>query len=188
MATVDSQEDAPPLDRDAAHQWALRVRVLLNLSAAASGRAAANTAPHAVAEQSGETARWKQARQRWLDANDSLNQQLEALRVAIIDHAKSEPELANALAEIADKGLNALTANHRVRLMAALQVIGEGDAASVQAHGAQALDAVAAFTAHLAGNEKVDACEGNPWGVAVAIRDTLDPALDEIARCLRSAA
>ena len=92
------------------------------------------------------------------------------------------------MAEIADKGLNALTGDHRVRLMASLQMLGDGAPASIDAHGAKALDAVTAFTAYLAGNQKVDACEGNPWGVEVAIRSTLEPALDQLEQVLRASA
>lgn len=134
----------------------------------------------------GAASPWKKARQDWVEANDSLNEQLDALRVAILGHAKTEPELATVLADIADKGLNALTGDHRVRLMGAVQVIGEGAPAAIKAHGPKALAAMEAFKAHLDGNEKVDACEGNPWDVPVTIRDTLYPALGQLEQAIKA--
>lgn len=128
---------------------------------------------------------WAQAFQGWLDANDRLDAQLNALRGAILNET-SYPELAQQLQDIARVGLNALTGNHRVRLMAAFQVIGSGDSASLDRHGDKALAAIAAFRAYLDAQEGVDACEGNPWDVEVAIRDTLYPPLDRLTQILRS--
>lgn len=128
--------------------------------------------------------RWKQAYDHWLDANDNLDKQLNALREAILQET-GYPEFATELAEIARVGLNALTGNNRVKLMAALQVLGSGDAASLNAHGEKVLSAIAAFKAHLDGNIQVDACEGNPWDVDVSIRDTLYPPLDKLSAILQ---
>lgn len=128
---------------------------------------------------------WTGAHQAWLDANDRLDAQLNALRQAILGET-GHPEYADALQDIARVGLNALTGNHRVRLMAAFQVIGPGDGASLARHGDKALAAIAAFRAYLDASEKVDACEGNPWDVDVAIRDTLYPALDRLGKVLQA--
>lgn len=146
------------------------------------------TTPVAM-EEKGEVAqagpsRWKQAYDHWLDANDSLDKQLNSLRDAILQET-GYPEFATELAEIARVGLNALTGNNRVKLMAALQVMGSGDAASLNTHGEKALSAIAAFKAYLDGNIQVDACEGNPWDVDVSIRDTLYPPLDQLSAILQ---
>lgn len=128
---------------------------------------------------------WKAAFQAWLDANGVLDGQLNALRQAVLNET-AHPELAADLQDIARVGLNALTGNHRVRLMGALQVMRAGDAESLRKHGPKALTAIAAFRAYLDANEAVDACEGNPWDVDVSIRDTLYPPLDRLTGIIAS--
>lgn len=133
----------------------------------------------------GDSKGWAAAYQGWLAANEKLDGQLNALRQAILSET-AYPEFAEQLQDIARVGLNALTGNHRVRLMAAFQVMAGGDIASLQKHGDKALAAISAFRAYLDGNEAVDACEGNPWDVDVAIRDTLYPPLDLLTGILQS--
>ncbi|MCV2869869.1 hypothetical protein OEW28_14640 [Defluviimonas sp. WL0002] len=127
---------------------------------------------------------WQQARDAWLDANLSLDSQLNALRAAILAE-QEHPEFADALKTVAEVGLNALTGDHRVKLMGAIQMLGRGDAVSMKKHGGKALAAISALRTFLDGNERVDACEGNPWDVDVAIRDTLYPPLDQMMGILQ---
>ena len=116
---------------------------------------------------------------------------VNGLRRALLDRAKDgdgEMEgLAEALGEIAEQGLNAVTEDHRVKLMAAVMELGGGDAASVQKSGAKALGMITAFESFLAGCEKIEVCDANPFGAPVAIRATLTPALQAMAAALQAA-
>ncbi|HEY1504384.1 MAG TPA: hypothetical protein VGF92_08800 [Stellaceae bacterium] len=134
------------------------------------------------------TQAWKGAHDAWQDANDEVNKQLNALRAAILDQAKKEPAYAAALGEIADKGLNAITGNHRALLMASLMDIGDGAPEALRTHGPKALGLVTAFQNFIAGNERIGVCDANPFGVPVSIRDTFTPALARLAEALKLAA
>ena len=135
----------------------------------------------------GSETRWKDAYDGWLDANDRLDKQLNNLRSAILQET-GYPEFSDELADIARVGLNALTGNNRVKMMAALQMIGPGDAESIRTHGEKASSAVANFKAFLDSNIQVDACEGNPWDVDVQIRGTLYPPLNQLSALLQGQA
>ena len=176
--------------------WCVEARQILKMSRAADPAPASveqaagpGTAPPVAAQTpAARTDAWIHARDAWRDANDTLNGHLSALRVAILDYAATQVDDADAMAEVADKGLNALTADHRVKLMASIMAVGEGTPALIQTHGPRALEMIAAFRSFLASSEKVAVCEDNPFGVPVPIRATLVPALDEVAAALQAAA
>lgn len=71
-----------------------------------------------------------------------------------------------------------MTANHKIKLQAALL--------SAQAGGdaRKAVKLAAAFQAHVQGDKRIAACDVNPFGVRVAIRRTLIPALDALQSAL----
>ncbi len=74
----------------------------------------------------------------------------------------------------------AVTANHKVKLMAAcMGVAGPGDAGIAKAR--QAIDV---FASHISSSEKVAACDENDLGIPVAIRATLGPALKGLTDAL----
>ncbi len=135
---------------------------------------------------------WKTARDAWRDANDTVNDQINGLRKALLDRAKQGDDgldgLAAALSEIADKGMNAVTEDHRVKLMAAIMEVGDGSPAAMQKFGAKALGLITAFQTFLATSEKIEVCDDNPFGAAVSIRDTLTPPLTQMAAALSAAA
>ena len=162
-----------------------KIRDLLKPQGNASAGTDQQGHPTAGAEtpKASET-RWKQAYDTWLDANETLDRQLNDLRTAILQET-GYPDFADELAEIARVGLNALTGNNRVKMMAALQVVGPGDAESIRTHGEKAISAIASFKTYLDSNIKVDACEGNPWDVDVQIRGTLYPPLDQLSAVLQ---
>lgn len=151
-------------------------------SAAAKSAAAASVAAAAAAARS---AAWKAAREHWQEANDSVNDQLNRLRAAILAAIPNEPEYADALHEIADKGLNAMTGNQRVKLAASIQSVDDGSSERMQAHGAKTLELITAFSSFLETSDQIDGCDANPWDVDVSIRDTLAPALQELASALQ---
>ena len=134
---------------------------------------------------------WQGARQAWIEANDAVNDQLNGLRRALLDRARDGDGeldgLAEALTEIAERGLNAVTEDHRVKLMAAVMDIGNGEAASVQKSSTKALGMIGAFQTFLAGSAKIEVCDANPFGAPVSIRATLTPALQALAASLQAA-
>ena len=107
----------------------------------------------------------KQAAEAWRAASEAVDGQIAALQAALRQDGDED------LAEIAEFGLNAITANHKVRLMAAMREVDGG------APGDNLIKLIDAFAAHIATDERVEACDENPLGVAMSIRATLGPAL-----------
>ncbi|HEY2133657.1 MAG TPA: hypothetical protein VGH36_11895 [Acetobacteraceae bacterium] len=158
---------------DAEADWVLRV---LGIQVPAMAREAERIAPT-----------WMDARFAWTDANDAVDEQIGTLREAILARADIEPEYGPFLSQIADKGLNAITENYRVKLMAAVMDVGTGSAVAVSKSGPKALEQITAFRTFIDGSEKIAVCDANPFGVKVAIRGTLVPALDAMASALKAA-
>jgi hypothetical protein len=120
-------------------------------------------------------ARWKTARAAWQSASDAVDTQLSALHAVLA--ARGDPELRR----IAEFGVGTVVGGQKVRLMAAMMEIGDGSDPTTFVKAGRKLTALArAFLGHLAGNERVTACDENPYGVHVALRDTLTPALTEL--------
>jgi hypothetical protein len=144
------------------------------------------------ARRPGGAGDWAGARQAWQDANDAVNDQINALRSTLRDRVKSPDDdiedYVDVLTEIAENGLNSITENHRVRLMAAVMEIGTGEPAQIQASGAKTLSQIQAFQTFLADSEKITVCDANPFGANVAIRDTLGPPLQRLAAVLQAGA
>ena len=134
---------------------------------------------------------WKQARQQWQDAMESVDAQLNALRAAILqwlDSGDAEvAEYGDGMRQIAELGLSAMTADRRVKLMASLMELGSGEPAQLKAGGAKALPLIRDFEAFLGESERVAACDENDLNVAVSIRATLTPPLRAMAAALDSA-
>jgi hypothetical protein len=119
------------------------------------------------------------ARAAWSSAIEQVDAQITALQAALRQSGD------NDLKAIAEYGLNGVTGNHKVRLMAALQDIGAGPATPQAAK--TAIGVIAPFRTHLGSDERVAVCDENPFGVAVAIRATLDPPLAALERALSQA-
>jgi len=131
---------------------------------------------------------WRVARTRWQQASEMVDEQIDALRLAVLQHARKGDEFAEAMTEIADKGLNAITGDHRVKLAAALLEIGDGAGGKLQAHAAKARAQLQAFDRFLASSTQIAACELNPFEVEVSIRATLQPALNAMSKLLEQGA
>jgi hypothetical protein len=125
--------------------------------------------------------RWTAARAAWQDAIEAVDSQISALQRALRETGDEELE------EIAQYGLNAVTNNHKVPVMAAVMEIGSGSAESLAKSGPKALAAVQAFKKHIESDQRVAACDQNPLGAAVAIRATLGPALAKLEAALTPA-
>jgi hypothetical protein len=108
---------------------------------------------------------WPAARAAWQEASDTVDGQIAALQAAL--RATDDADLH----DIAEFGLNAVTANHKVPLMAAIREVDTGGPRDKLAK------LVEAFSTHIATDERVEACDENHLGVPVSIRATLGPAL-----------
>ena len=139
--------------------WVLRV---LGLSVATTGASAGS--PAAAAD-------WRSVRAGWQDAIETVDGQITTLTAAM--RASDD----DAMEIIADRGMNALTGDHKVKLMAALMDLGSGDRAAMQKSGPKALAIARQFSAHIETDERIAACEDNPFGVPLTIRATIGPAL-----------
>ena len=141
--------------------------------------------------EAGDPTAWRAAITRWRDANDAVNAQIEELRGAILDRLRSpDPNLTayvGALRRIAETGLNAVTEDRRVKLMAAIMDLGDGAPDAMARSGARTLATIVSFQDFMVGSRKISACDGNPFGVPVAIRATLEPALKDMADTLSRA-
>lgn len=122
---------------------------------------------------------WRAAVAEWRDASDAVDSQITALQRAL--KASGDGELE----DIAEYGLNGVTGGFKVPLMAVLQ---ELDPASPDPRLLKrARTIVSGFRSHLGSDQRVLACDENPFGVRVALRATLDPALGRLNAAIQLA-
>jgi hypothetical protein len=116
----------------------------------------------------------------WDDAQERVNIQITKLQQVLLGSPDSE------LHDIAEFGLNAMTGNHRVKLQAALMGLRGGQANPSVAGKASGL--VASFLNHIASDPRIAACDANPFGVRMSVRQTMVPALEGLKVALTAAA
>ncbi|MGE0386808.1 MAG: hypothetical protein AB7Q97_18945 [Gammaproteobacteria bacterium] len=124
---------------------------------------------------------WKRAKQQWEIAMETIDGQLEKLRGHLLQAQDAD------LKGIAEIGLNAITANHRVPLQAALMDIDRSTGPARVKAIDKAQDAIFAFREHIDRDERVDACDDNPFGVQVTLRAELTKGLTALGRALEDA-
>ena len=88
---------------------------------------------------------------------------------------------------IAEFGLNGLTGDFRVPLMGAIHVINTANGDALKKAAANAHNILTGFRQHLNADKKVEACDENPFGVKVTIRETFGQGLDQLAQALSAA-
>ncbi|MCW5666135.1 MAG: hypothetical protein KIT35_20080 [Piscinibacter sp.] len=125
--------------------------------------------------------RWRAAVAGYRSASDTVDQQIGRLQVKLRQSGDAE------LAQIADKGLNGVTGNFKVPLLAVLRDIDTASGADLAAHARKAAEIAAGFVKHLESAPTVAVCDTNPL-TPVSIRATLGPALRELARAAAAAA
>ena len=129
----------------------------------------------------GGAGQWKAARQAWQTASDTVDGQLSALQSAL--RQTGDPELI----EIAEFGLNAMTANHKTRLLTMLVELGDAGPDIARRTGPKAISLLEEFQAHIESDPRIAACDANPADVPVSIRTTLGPALAGLQAALEAA-
>jgi hypothetical protein len=115
---------------------------------------------------------WPAARAAWQSAIETVDGQIGNLQKALRDSGDEDYR------EIAEIGLNAVTGNYKVRLMAAMREVDGGGPRDKLAR------LVADFADHIATDERVMAVDENPLKVAVSVRKTLGPALERMCDLL----
>ncbi len=168
-----------PANDDAQAEWLRRVLGFAVPSATAAGTGAAPAATPGATP--GATPDWASARQGWQAASEAVDGQIAGLQAVLRKTGDDQLE------EIAEFGLNGVTGDHRVKLMAILMELGSGDPATLRKSGPKALGLIESFRSYLESNEKVQVCDANPFGAPVAIRATLVPALTQMAAALQAA-
>lgn len=124
---------------------------------------------------------WRSAVAAYRSASDTVDQQIGQLQVKL--RASGDAELA----QIADKGLNGVTGNFKVPLLAVLRDIDGASGPALAAHARRAAEIAAGFARHIDTAPTVAVCDTNPLA-KVSIRATLGPALRDLARTAAMAA
>jgi hypothetical protein len=125
---------------------------------------------------------WPVVKQTWQTASEKVDAQLGEL----IKKIKADPD--PEMKQIAEMGLNAVTGDFKVPLMASMREIDAATGTALQQAVGKARRIVADFRNHLEFDERVAVCEDNPWGVAVTIQPTLGRALETMDRALLAVA
>jgi hypothetical protein len=121
---------------------------------------------------------WAAAKTSWRDALDGVDAQIAKLQVAL--RAQNDPELTR----IADHGLNGVTGNFKVPLMAAVMDIDAARGEALRKAAQKGSRAARAFAKYLATEETVRVTDDNPFDVPVTIRSSLGKALRDIDAAL----
>ncbi len=125
---------------------------------------------------------WKAATQAFRTATETVDGQIGALQAAL--RQEMDPELD----KISEFGLNALTRNTRVPLMAALTEAGDGSGERLKSAAPKLEKAIAAFRSVIATDPKIAAADNNPFDVEVTIRSTFAGVLEQLERVVKLAA
>lgn len=127
------------------------------------------------ASSDGNSLDWPTLRVAFDEAVSTVDGQIAALQTALKNSGD------DTLEEIAEFGMNGLTGNHRVPLMATMIEIDQGGSEAVRISGPKLLKLAVEFKAYLDNDERVEVCDENPFGVPVSIQATLGGALGRLA-------
>jgi hypothetical protein len=125
---------------------------------------------------------WEAAKQAWRNASDTVDGQIAQLQTALRNSGDEDYR------DIAEFGLNAVTGNFKVPLMASIRTIDSTEGEARKGAAAKAEQIVTRFKHHIDQDEVVMACDGNPLDVKVTIRDTLGAALAQMEKALKTVA
>jgi hypothetical protein len=125
--------------------------------------------------------RWKAAKQAWQACMETIDGQIN--RVAGQMRASKDPDFQL----IADRGLPALTANHKTPVMRALFELDGAQGVARQAAAAKAKAAIAAFRSHVAASAQMKALDEHgqaAFGVALTLRSEINKGLASLDQAL----
>ena len=148
----------------------------------------AGQTPPSESKQPGETIsrdefpkRWAAAKKVWQECLETVNDQIAKLADKL--RQTSDPDLAR----IAEFGLNALTGNFKVRLMAAMIDVDSTTGTALKANADNAQGIIAGFQSHLQSDGRVQACDEDAqelFGVKTTIRAELGRGLAALDNAL----
>jgi hypothetical protein len=121
------------------------------------------------------------ARETMTSALSKADLQIRKLQAVLAVHPDTQ------LKEIAgspDMGINALTGNFRVRVLAALRDIEVAPPEKLPAVLQRARTLVTGFSEHIRTSDRLEACEQNWLQVPVKVRELVSPALAELSRSI----
>ncbi len=124
----------------------------------------------------------RDAVQAWQEAREAVDSQIARLQKVLKDSGDRD------LLEISEFGLNGVMGNFKVRLMASLPELSSAQGDGLRAAAAKALPIATGLHQHLQTEPRIEACDDNPFGVAVSIRSTLGAALNRLTAALQGAA
>lgn len=118
---------------------------------------------------------WQLAKEVWEGAVAEVRDQMNELQNLLVSVENDED-----LLQIGEFGLNAVTQSHLVPIRAALMEIDASNADRLKTSAKKLQNLLSEFRKHIETSPKVQACEDNPFGVAVSIRQTLEPGFDAL--------
>jgi hypothetical protein len=124
---------------------------------------------------------WAAAKAAWTSAIETVDTQLGKLQQAL--NSSDDEELR----EIGEFGVNGVTGNFKVPLLAVMQDLESAADDARGAHARRAAKIAAGFLKHIESATRVQACDENPFGVQVSIRKTLGGALAQLNDALKMA-
>jgi hypothetical protein len=133
----------------------------------------------AVADVAAFRAAWDKAGKAWQGAIETVDARIAQLQARL----RSSPDAA--LQGIAERGMNDLTGNFKVKVMAAVRGLAGADQRGLAKAASAVVDLVEDFQDFLQHDLRVELCDSNPFGVPTEIRATLVPALAGLADALK---
>jgi hypothetical protein len=127
--------------------------------------------------------RWTAAKQVWQACMETIDAQLN--KVAGQMRASKDPDFLL----IADRGLPALTANHKTPVMRALFELDSAQGAERQAAASKAKAVIAAFRSHVASSKQMKALDDHAqaaFGVALTLRSEINKGLAVLDQALET--
>ncbi len=131
--------------------------------------------------------KWKTVKATWQSASDAIDNQITKLQSNL--KKSGDPELE----DIAEYGLNAVTGNFKVPLMAAIRAVDTSAPANLKKNATTVLTVVKGFQGFINGEGKavIDACDEDApktfnVGGWVSIRKTLNDAFTEMENTLKT--
>jgi len=119
---------------------------------------------------------WAAAAASWHEACATVEDRLEALRTKL--RSSGDPELV----DIANSGLFGITTPPA--LSEAIEAMSSADGSAAPSQATSTKQALAQYVKFLTTDERIKACDSNPFGVTLGIRATLTPALNQLNAAL----
>ncbi|MGM9484618.1 hypothetical protein ACS5PN_25715 [Roseateles sp. NT4] len=190
VVAADPSRKDDLLDRAAAVQELLRtgdaagaLRKMAELSALLAPARSAGKGPGSGA--AGFERRWADARASWREAVEAVDARIAKVRAQML--SSGNPDLL----DIADRGMPALTDNHKTPVSVAVIEVADSSGEKRERSARKAIDAIQAFRSHIDTDPMIKVLdEQSPaaFGVSLAIRTDIGRGLTALESVLRESA